>query len=226
MLTWHVDVPNVDGALTRLYSGGAHLLYTPTGQILLGVLGVAGVLATVLLAKRGLAAPIGAAWWFLVPGIVLSIVVHEAGHAFTTKAVGREIRRAGVGWFWIGPMAFVDTSDAWLATRRQRLYVALSGPYATVLFAGVCAIVGLAWSAAAPACLVLAVSSYISVFTNLNPLIELDGYYALVHLTDRPNLRMKALGWLATEGPSALRHPSRFVVTAWRRPTPLPRSAT
>jgi hypothetical protein len=31
-----------------------------------------------------------------------------------------------------------------------------------------------------------------------------------VHLLDRPNLRMKALGWLATSGWNAVMHPSRI----------------
>jgi hypothetical protein len=46
------------------------------------------------------------------------------------------------------------------------------------------------------------------VFQNLNPLIELDGYYTLVHLLDRPTLRTKALGWLATSGWDAVIHPT------------------
>jgi putative peptide zinc metalloprotease protein len=210
ILTWHADVRNIDNLLTHLYGTGIRHLYGRAGQVMLGILAVLGVVATIVLAANGLDGSVGAWWWFLIPGLFLSLMIHEAGHAFTAKAFGYEVRRAGVGWFWIGPMAFVDTSDVWLASRKQRLLVALAGPYATILFAGTCAIVGLVWSAAAPACLVLALSSYISVFTNLNPLIELDGYYVLVHLTDRPNLRMKALGWLGTEGPSALRHPSRF----------------
>jgi hypothetical protein len=45
---------------------------------------------------------------------------------------------------------------------------------------------------------------------NLSPLLELDGYYRLVHLLDRPNLRRRSLALLYREFPAALRHPSRL----------------
>jgi putative peptide zinc metalloprotease protein len=108
-------------------------------------------------------------------------------------------------------MAFIDTSDTWLATRRQRLVVALAGPYATIVFAGLLGLVARAFEPPLSAALwISALASYISVFQNLNPLIELDGYYTLVHLLDRPNLRMKSLGWLATSGWDAMKHPSHI----------------
>ena len=49
-----------------------------------------------------------------------------------------------------------------------------------------------------------------SVLQNLNPLIELDGYYLLVHWLDRPNLRSRSLAWLRDEGGAAFLRPSRL----------------
>jgi CRP-like cAMP-binding protein len=210
VLTWHIDFRNVDGFFTAVYRGGARLLFTRTAQVVLAIVAIAGLAAFIASAGDVSDTPSASVVWYLLVGIALSLVVHEAGHALTTKASGREVRRAGIGWFWYAPMAFVDTSDAWLATRRQRLSIALSGPYATVLFAGLTSLIALVVGPGAAAALwVLALSQYISVLQNLNPLIELDGYYTLVHLADRPNLRRKALGWLSREGPTALRHPSR-----------------
>ena len=33
--------------------------------------------------------------WLLVPGLFVALFVHEAGHAYTTKAFGRSVNRAG-----------------------------------------------------------------------------------------------------------------------------------
>jgi hypothetical protein len=68
-------------------------------------------------------------------------------------------------------------------------YVALLAPNLTIA--------ALAW--------VFALWSYVGVLRNLNPLLEYDGYYLLMDGLDRPNLRGKSLGWIATGLPVALR---------------------
>jgi len=209
-LTWYHPISGIDSALTRLYNRYVRFVFTRIGQILLAAIAVVGLVAFLTMPVDSRRSGAGLLL-VLIPVFALSLLVHEAGHAFATKAFGREVNRAGFGWFWIGPMAFIDTSDTWLATRRQRLAVALAGPYATVVFAGLLGLVARAFDPPLSAALwFAALVSYVSVFQNLNPLIELDGYYTLVHLLDRPNLRMKALGWLATSGWGALRHPSRL----------------
>ena len=49
----------------------------------------------------------------------------------------------GVGWYWFGPIAYVDTSDMWLAGRKERVFVSLAGPYADLVTGGLAALV--AW---------------------------------------------------------------------------------
>src|SRR5207248_6507662 len=70
---------------------------------------------------------------FLIPANLAAILIHEAGHAFTVKAFGREVPRGGIGWYWFGPIAFVDTSDMWLADRWPRIAVSLAGGYANLV---------------------------------------------------------------------------------------------
>jgi Zn-dependent protease len=132
------------------------------------------------------------------PGLVLSIAIHEAGHAFATKAYDRTVIRAGVGWYRFSPIAFVDTSDMWLGTRRQRIVVSLAGPAADVVTAGLLSLVALVvpCPTVAAALWALTLPLYLGVLLNLNPLLEFDGYHALIDLLDRPNLRPEALGWL------------------------------
>jgi Zn-dependent protease len=50
----------------------------------------------------------------------------------------------------------------------------------------------------------LAIGNYAICLWNLNPLIELDGYYALADVLDRPNLRSDAFRALRQRCPSRI----------------------
>jgi putative peptide zinc metalloprotease protein len=217
ILEWQASIRGVDALFTRLYRGGVRLLFTRAGQILLAVLAAAGLVAFVLgIGELGTALEgTKAGGWLLlfwIPATLVAIVIHEAGHAFTTKHFGREVPRVGVGWYWFGPIAYVDTSDMWLAGRRERVLVSLAGPYADLVTGGFAALV--AWlvpdAVVSAALWQFALVSYIGVLANLNPLMEFDGYYVLSDLLDKPNLRSRALSWLGQNLLPALHHPGRL----------------
>ena len=44
-----------------------------------------------------------------------------------------------------------------------------------------------------------ALSSYLAVLLNLNPLMEYDGYFVLIDAIERPNLRPRVMSWLGRE---------------------------
>ena len=142
----------------------------------------------------------------LAVAFVLAVIVHEAGHALTLARFGGTVRRAGIGWYWCAPVAFVDTSDAHALPRAMRIGVSLGGPIASFILAGLAAVVAscalpsgvrsVAWS--------LAVMNYGVSIWNLNPLIELDGYYILTDLLGRPNLRADAFRALRRRRPSRI----------------------
>ena len=216
ILEWQASVTGVDAPFTRLYQSGVRLLYTWPGQILLAAVALAGLVAFVLgIGELGTALKESeAGGWLLlfwIPATLVAIVIHEAGHAFTTKHFGREVPRVGVGWYWFGPIAYVDTSDMWLAGRKERVLVSLAGPYADLVTGGLAAIV--AWlvpnAVVSAALWQFALISYIGVLANLNPLMEFDGYFVLIDLLERPNLRPRALVWLGTGLVPALRDPAR-----------------
>jgi putative peptide zinc metalloprotease protein len=137
---------------------------------------------------------------------VLAVIVHEAGHALTLARFGGTVRRAGIGWYWCAPVAFVDTSDAHALPRAQRIGVSLGGPIASFALAGLATIVAscalpdgvrsVAWS--------LAIVNYSVSLWNLNPLIELDGYYILTDVLNRPNLRSDAFSAFRRGRPSRI----------------------
>lgn len=209
-LTWMREVPGLDAFFGRVYLGGGRVLFARPMQVILAVLALAGPVAVAVSTDRAGAAINalgGSSGWALLLGFLIAATIHDSGHALATKHYGREVR-GGVGFFWLSPIMFINTSDMWLAPRRQRVIVTLAGPYAHLIAAGVA---GLLTFVAHGFALVLvwefALFAYADVILNLSPLLELDGYYLAIHLTDRPNLRRRSLAFLVEDLPRAFRSP-------------------
>lgn len=213
VLEFRVTLNNVDGFLTRVYDGGLRHIFTWPGHLLLGSLALAGLVTFILGSGRTAHAlpPLGAGWLAISLVVAFTVIIgfHEAGHAFATKAFGRHVPRIGVGWYWFGPIAFVDTSDMWLEGRWPRIAVNLAGIYVNLVLAGITSLV--AWlypdPLVATLCFQFSLFSYLLVLFNLNPLLEYDGYFVLMDLLNRPNLRSRALAWLGRDFVPALRKP-------------------
>ena len=211
--TAHFD--NVDGMFGAVYRLVGAPLFSRRAAVALGLLGVAGVVLFALSSTKAIAllwTPHGLGIFFIMlfPAYALLIILHEFGHGLAVKAIGRSVTSAGVGWYWFGPVAFVDTSDAWAGTRAQRILVSAAGPAANVLLGALAAAVAY-WSTLpllTIAAWQFALAAYIGVIENLNPLLEFDGYYILVDLLDRPNLRRDSLRWMGSEFGNVCRRPS------------------
>lgn len=134
-----------------------------------------------------------------LPFFYLTIILHELGHAYTTKHFGKEVHKVGVGWFWLGPVAFVDTSDMWIAPRSQRLKVNAAGIFVQIVLGSLAVIVALFIdnSFIKSALWLFCFSQYLGAFFNLCPLFELDGYYLLMDIINKPNLRQLSIAWLS-----------------------------
>jgi putative peptide zinc metalloprotease protein len=208
---------DADKWLTKVYAKGAYLLFTRSGKILLSLLALSGF--TTFAVSTGstietfkIMPNIWIVLVLLVPCMLFSVALHELGHAFATKHYGREVHYMGVGWFWVGPVAFTDTSDMWLSPRGPRAVVNLAGIYTDILVAGTCALLILLipnpyieaflW--------LFALYTYINAFRMLSPLQEMDGYYVLMDAVEKPHLRQAAVIWLVKKFPKALRKPSLF----------------
>jgi putative peptide zinc metalloprotease protein len=125
---------------------------------------------------------------------VLIKVVHELGHAIAAKRKGVRVGSVGLTFFLFAPLAYIDLTNSWkLRPRWARIQIALGGVYleswlaifSTILFA---------WSSdeftrhlLAQVMLIAGPATWV---TNANPLLRLDGYYALSDGLDIPNLRM------------------------------------
>ncbi len=200
LCTWYAELPDIDGLVTRLYRL-ARALYTRCAQAMLLVVAGVGAVAFVRQCVTGTIAPAAAsphATVVWMASLALHVLVHEAAHALTCKHFGRAVRRAGVGCYYFAPVAFVDTSDMWAAARWPRVLVSAAGPYANLVLAGAAALAALlpAADAARNALWSFSAIGYLLAVVNMNPLLELDGYYVLIDMLEIPNLRSRALAAL------------------------------
>jgi len=138
-----------------------------------------------------------------VTGTVI-IAIHELGHGFTCKYFGGEVHEIGAMLIYFEPAFFCNVNDAWTFPElRARLWVTAAGSWIQLVLASLAAVV---WWAANPGTLVsqvafaaVLIGGVTTVLMNLNPLIPLDGYYALSDYLEVPNLRQRAgrhLSWL------------------------------
>ena len=132
------------------------------------------------------------------------IVIHELGHGLTCKYFGGQVHEIGAMLIYFEPAFFCNVNDAWTFPElRARLWVTVAGSWIQLVIASIAAVV---WWAATPGTMVsdvafaaVLIGGITTVFMNANPLIPLDGYYALSDYLEVPNLRQRAfahLSWL------------------------------
>jgi CRP-like cAMP-binding protein/Zn-dependent protease len=202
LVTWDIARwSNADGVVDRVYRLGGWLAFTRVGAALLVGFGLYGLwlwFQEVADPKLQLVAINGS----YVAGIlaltvlqVLSISVHEAGHALAIRHYKRHVRRFGVAMYYLFPCFYVDSTDMTLGSRAQRIVVSLAGPFAGLTTAAACAIAAAALPGTlAGEILFKAASLFVFQFVfNLLPILELDGYHVLVDAVDAPFLRQRAL---------------------------------
>jgi putative peptide zinc metalloprotease protein len=134
----------------------------------------------------------------LILANLLAVFLHEMAHALTVKHYRREVRRGGFMIYFGMPAFFVDTTDIWLEGKGARLAVTWAGPYSGLILGGMAGLILVLWPAFGlnPLLFQFAFLSYVSVFLNLNPLLELDGYYLLMDWLEIPMLRRKSLEFI------------------------------
>jgi multidrug efflux pump subunit AcrA (membrane-fusion protein) len=126
------------------------------------------------------------------------ILIHELGHGFACKYFGGEVRELGFMLLYFQPAFYCNVSDAWsFPERRARLWVTAAGSWIQLVVAALAALV---WAVVEPGTLVarvamaaMLVGGVTTLFTNANPLLPLDGYFALTDWLEIPNLRQRAL---------------------------------
>ncbi|MGP8070376.1 MAG: hypothetical protein ACLP5V_10850 [Candidatus Bathyarchaeia archaeon] len=139
---------------------------------------------------------VGFFFYFLLlfPALVLHEIAHGATLAYYGGLWGVMPGEVGTGLYFFGPMFYVDTSDAWVLPRKMRIMVSLSGPLSTLLIGAFLVFADALWPSQ-----LLKMASFFCFYWmlwNFVPLIETDGYYALMDYADIPNLRKEAFDQL------------------------------
>ncbi len=130
------------------------------------------------------------------------VAVHELAHGYTCKYFGGRVHEIGAMLFYFELAFFCNVNDAWtFPERKARLWVTAAGSWIEMVVASLAAIV---WWIAAPGTFIadvalafFLVGGLAAVLVNLNPLIPLDGYYALSDWLEVPNLRQRAFAHLS-----------------------------
>ncbi|MBI2568103.1 MAG: HlyD family efflux transporter periplasmic adaptor subunit [Candidatus Schekmanbacteria bacterium] len=131
-----------------------------------------------------------------------TLVAHELGHAFACKHYGGEVREIGLMLFYFTmPAMYVNVSDAWLfPARRQKLWVTFAGGYVQATLGAAAGIVAMLIGTGSELTIVLdqvfVMTCGTALLFNFNPLIKLDGYYALVDILEVPRLRERSFAYL------------------------------
>ena len=134
--------------------------------------------------------------WLCYPVVKL---LHEGGHALAVRRFGGEVRELGLSMMLLTPAPYVDASAAnAFPSSRHRLVVSAAGILVEVAIACVALA---AWTLLAPgllrdvALVVALICSVSTVLFNANPLMRLDGYYALTDALQLPNLALRSQAW-------------------------------
>jgi CRP-like cAMP-binding protein/Zn-dependent protease len=138
--------------------------------------------------------------------------VHELSHAVVLVRYGRRVKSAGFMIYFGSPAFFVESSDALMLDRGQRIVQSLAGPYSELIIAGLASAV--AWGfpnlGISPVLYKFALLNYFVIFLNLVPLLELDGYWILSDAIQVPDLRPRSLQFIQHDLWHKLRRRGRF----------------
>ena len=199
-----IDIARVtwaDESFARAYERGGWLLYTRPAWLLWAIIIVAGVIAwwrQVLLAEHDLLQTNGSYTLGLLTLALLDIggvKVYQIAQALTMKRHNIRITSAGLQLYYLLPLMFVETSDVWMADRRSRMAVSLSGPFSVLVLGGALALLAYPLDGTEMGAFLFKASFVwlVNGVFNLLPILELDGYFLLVDYLEMPALRANAL---------------------------------
>ena len=139
-------------------------------------------------------------WVFLILLIFGVSIWHELGHGFTCKRYGGEVHDIGFALFYFEPAFYCKIDDSYMfPEKRHRIFAVFGGPYFELMLCSVAVAVWLTtpveWWFHSLALSIVFITG-ISVLFNVNPLLKLDGYYALMDWVDVPDLREESFEYV------------------------------
>lgn len=181
-------------------------VFSSRGAILCMLL--VATLATHLLNRTSELAEYGAyaySRYGVVPAIVLVLLIavtHELAHGVACKHFGGEVREMGVVLvLGVLPSLYCNVTDLYRFPRRShRLWVIFAGIYWQLVVSAIAALIWLVtvpYTAVADLAFLALFAGSFNLLINCNPLIKLDGYYALCQLIGVPNLQKRSFHFVS-----------------------------
>lgn len=127
--------------------------------------------------------------------------IHESSHGYVTKLYGGEVHDIGIALVYATPAFYCNTTDSLLFENKwHEMWVTTAGIYVE---AWICSLATLCWTLSYPdtflhefAFKTMLYTGVSTIFLNINPLIKIDGYYALTTLVEIPELREESFRYL------------------------------
>lgn len=197
-------IRGLDKPLTSFYRHFGRVFYTLPAQVLWVGVTLAGLVCfsqVLTTSPYSMLSVGGSVLWGAISLFVAfqcSTFVHELAHGLTVKHYGREVSRGGFMIYYGLPAFFVDTNDIWMEGKRARLAVSWAGPYADLILAGLASLALFLFPQFPlnPLLFQFVSITYLAVLFNLNPLLELDGYFLLMDSLEIPMLRRRSLQFI------------------------------
>lgn len=184
-----LTLPLVPQRVVALLSRGLQYLYAPLlAMPLLGLVGWTHLAVySAELDTRGLTSE---SYLWITVLCLLSILIHELGHAAAVLRFGGTPGTIGMGLYFLLPTFFADVSQLWRFPRKQRMIVDLGGAYFQQLVYAAFALIALRTGSQE----LLASCHLIDVMVlmALNPLFHFDGYWFLADYLALPKLQKTA----------------------------------
>jgi putative peptide zinc metalloprotease protein len=127
--------------------------------------------------------------------ILLTLVIHEFGHATACTRFRANHGEIGFGVYLFMPVLYADVTDIWRLTRRERLTVNSGGIYFQLLCLPFLYI-GYAVSDRDLFLNAMDIISFMAI-SSLNPFLRFDGYWILTDFAKTPNLKRRAFDLVA-----------------------------
>lgn len=127
-------------------------------------------------------------------GYLLSLIIHEIGHATATASVGKEAKEIGFGFYVIFPVFYTDVTSVWCMGKKERILVSVGGVYFQLMVNAI--VIGLIFmfpqSALINAMNGLVISNILVIGMSMTPFFRNDGYWILSDYWSIPNLQKKS----------------------------------
>jgi hypothetical protein len=188
------------GRLVRAaHDHGARHLFRPAAVAVQALVAAAGLAAVITVCLSGQRFQLRVHPMQIPVVIALSVAavaIHELAHALVVVHHDRTVDAAGVRIHLGTPAFYVESADALLLGRRERIIQAAAGVWAEWLFTSLVAI--WLWRFPVPLAVPLlrrfVILNAATIATNLIPFTGLDGAWLLADITGTPDLSRRARG--------------------------------